>query len=568
MTRLMYRWRNQSTSPRLSRGGTTSRRRHRRRLGGRRRLRLAISVPFDRWVEWTSGATTRDAEELERVKEDADTIRVEARSSWLSSESSRRRRETREESAASNEKLAKDAAAEPRSDASCADAAEESMFKELERQRAVADDACAKPASRPQKVGNRRAAGEDFRRWKKRSSEAVERFAAAAANDTKLARRRLAAAGRANAAAPARSSSPRSRAGVAPASSSCTGELHPARSSGSCAGRGGGAREAPRGPAPLARGDASRKRLALAIPFEDWRVFVDAGCCESGGLAAARRWPRVLQSSGARLGRLVGPRSSSPSAVADAAPGRSRGGGEAPRRDVVNASRARCAGRMPKASGARGHASAAARARGGGGRQRRAAGDTRGGRRGAAVHAVGARPPPQPSAPRRARRRPPPWTREAGSPRRPRRRAAPAESRRRCRPPRRAGAQHRARVAVVDDQVGDGGAPDREEARTAPRRRSRPRPRPAPRARRRRRGGAPPSRAPLHAGRSGPRVGGVCRRRTRRPPMRISSRARSAHAVICVPLTRVGGRGPGRVRPGWCGEEEPRKYGEETRGGG
>ena len=90
-----------------------------------------------------------------------------------------------EESAAANEKLAQDAAAEIEKRRMSADAAEESMFKELERRKAVADESKREVKKLKQDV---RALHETIATLETAEREAVERFAAAAANETKIAK--------------------------------------------------------------------------------------------------------------------------------------------------------------------------------------------------------------------------------------------------------------------------------------------------------------------------------------------------------------------------------------------
>ena len=145
MTKLMYRWRNQSTSHAFMswRDNVREIKRTRRIVEkvAARWQRMELSVPFTRWVEWVRDVVdARRDEELERTKDDADTIRFEAEKLVTELGKFKAKARDAEESAAANEKLAQDAAAEIEKRRMSADAAEESMFKELERRKAVADE--------------------------------------------------------------------------------------------------------------------------------------------------------------------------------------------------------------------------------------------------------------------------------------------------------------------------------------------------------------------------------------------------------------------------------------------
>ena len=276
MTRLMYRWRNQSTSHAFVawRDNVREIARHRRVLEKvtARWRRLEISVPFDRWVEWTRAAIdARREEELERTKEDADTIRVEAEKLVAELGKFKAKARDAEESAAANEKLAKDAAAEIEKRRLSADAAEESMFKELERQRAVADDA-VREAARLEALRKSETAElrEKISTLEIAEREAVERFAAAAANETKLAR----ALRDANANAEAREDELAEELRFAKLARLVHRWRNQAVTRAFAAWR-RNAREVARQRRAVSKVATRWKRLALAIPFEDWRVFVD-----------------------------------------------------------------------------------------------------------------------------------------------------------------------------------------------------------------------------------------------------------------------------------------------------
>ena len=276
MTRLMYRWRNQSTSHAFVawRDNVREIARHRRVLEKvtARWRRLEISVPFDRWVEWTRAAIdSRREEELERTKEDADTIRVEAEKLVAELGKFKAKARDAEESAAANEKLAKDAAAEIEKRRLSADAAEESMFKELERQRAVADDA-VREAARLEALRKSETAElrEKISTLEIAEREAVERFAAAAANETKLAR----ALRDANANAEAREDELAEELRFAKLARLVHRWRNQAVTRAFAAWR-RNAREVARQRRAVSKVATRWKRLALAIPFEDWRVFVD-----------------------------------------------------------------------------------------------------------------------------------------------------------------------------------------------------------------------------------------------------------------------------------------------------
>ena len=276
MTRLMYRWRNQSTSHAFVAWRDNVReiarvRRVLEKVTARWR-RLEISVPFDRWVEWTRAAIdARREEELERTKEDADTIRVEAEKLVAELGKFKAKARDAEESAAANEKLAKDAAAEIEKRRLSADAAEESMFKELERQKAVADDA-VRQVARLEALRNSETAElrEKIATLETAEREAVERFAAAAANETKLAR----ALRDANDAANAREDELAEELRFAKLARLVHRWRNQAASRAFAAWR-RNAREAARRRRAVSKVATRWKRLALAVPFDDWLAFVD-----------------------------------------------------------------------------------------------------------------------------------------------------------------------------------------------------------------------------------------------------------------------------------------------------
>ena len=276
MTRLMYRWRNQSTSHAFVAWRDNVReiarvRRVLEKVTARWR-RLEMSVPFDRWVEWTRAAIdARREEELERTKEDADTIRVEAEKLVAELGKFKAKARDAEESAAANEKLAKDAAAEIEKRRLSADAAEESMFKELERQKAVADDA-VRQVARLEALRNSETAElrEKIATLETAEREAVERFAAAAANETKLAR----ALRDANDAANAREDELAEELRFAKLARLVHRWRNQAASRAFAAWR-RNAREAARRRRAVSKVATRWKRLALAVPFDDWLAFVD-----------------------------------------------------------------------------------------------------------------------------------------------------------------------------------------------------------------------------------------------------------------------------------------------------
>ena len=272
MTRLMYRWRNQSTSHAFVAWRDNARemartRRVLEKVTARWR-RLEISVPFDRWVEWTRVVIdARREEELERTKEDADTIRVEAEKLVAELGKFKAKARDAEESAAANEKLAKDAAAEIEKRRLSADAAEESMFKELERQRAVADEFKDKAARLESETAELR---EKIATLETAGREATERFAAAAANETKLAM----ALRDANANAEAREDELAEELRFA----KLARLVHRWRNravAGAFAAWRRNAREVARQRRAVSKVAARWNRLALAVPFEDWLARVD-----------------------------------------------------------------------------------------------------------------------------------------------------------------------------------------------------------------------------------------------------------------------------------------------------
>ena len=332
---LMYRWRNQSTSHafvawRDNVRETARVRRVLEKVTARWR-RLEISVPFDRWVEWTRAAIdARREEELERTKEDADTIRVEAEKLVAELGKFKAKARDAEESAAANEKLAKDAAAEIEKRRLSADAAEESMFKELERQRAVADDA-VREAARLEALRKSETAElrEKISTLEIAEREAVERFAAAAANETKLAR----ALRDANDAANAREDELAEELRFA----KLARLVHRWRNravAGAFAAWRRNAREVARQRRAVSKVAARWNRLALAIPFEDWRVFVDEARETRRAAEIVEhetQAERLVEEPRLRRRRGETRRGSrrTPSQVRH--PGRSRGGGEARR---------------------------------------------------------------------------------------------------------------------------------------------------------------------------------------------------------------------------------------------
>ena len=273
MTKLMYRWRNQSTSHAFMswRDNVREIKRTRRIVEkvAARWQRMELSVPFTRWVEWVRDVVdARRDEELERTKDDADTIRFEAEKLVTELGKFKAKARDAEESAAANEKLAQDAAAEIEKRRMSADAAEESMFKELERRKAVADESKREVKKLKQDV---RALHETIATLETAEREAVERFAAAAANETKIAK----ALRDANEAAEARESELSEELRFAKLARMVHRWRNQSASRSFAAWR-QNAREIARQRRAIAKVATRWNRLALAIPFEDWVEHVDA----------------------------------------------------------------------------------------------------------------------------------------------------------------------------------------------------------------------------------------------------------------------------------------------------
>ena len=230
---------------------------------------MELSVPFTRWVEWVRDVVdARRDEELERTKDDADTIRFEAEKLVTELGKFKAKARDAEESAAANEKLAQDAAAEIEKRRMSADAAEESMFKELERRKAVADESKREVKKLKQDV---RALHETIATLETAEREAVERFAAAAANETKIAK----ALRDANEAAEARESELSEELRFAKLARMVHRWRNQSASRSFAAWR-QNAREIARQRRAIAKVATRWNRLALAIPFEDWVEYVDA----------------------------------------------------------------------------------------------------------------------------------------------------------------------------------------------------------------------------------------------------------------------------------------------------
>ena len=307
MTKLMYRWRNQSTSHAFM-----SWRENVREIKRTMRVvekvaarwqRMELSVPFTRWVEWVRDVVdARRDEELERTKDDADTIRFEAEKLVTELGKFKAKARDAEESAAANEKLAQDAAAEIEKRRMSADAAEESMFKELERRKAVADESKREVKKLKQDV---RALHETIATLETAEREAVERFAAAAANETKIAK----ALRDANEAAEARESELSEELRFAKLARMVHRWRNQSASRSFAAWR-QNAREIARQRRAIAKVATRWNRLALAIPFEDWVEHVDAARAKRRESEAAEQTTQAerlveeLAAASARAARL------------------------------------------------------------------------------------------------------------------------------------------------------------------------------------------------------------------------------------------------------------------------
>ena len=307
MTKLMYRWRNQSTSHAFMswRDNVREIKRTRRIVEkvAARWQRMELSVPFTRWVEWVRDVVdARRDEELERTKDDADTIRFEAEKLVTELGKFKAKARDAEESAAANEKLAQDAAAEIEKRRMSADAAEESMFKELERRKAVADESKREVKKLKQDV---RALHETIATLETAEREAVERFAAAAANETKIAK----ALRDANEAAEARESELSEELRFAKLARMVHRWRNQSASRSFAAWR-QNAREIARQRRAIAKVATRWNRLALAIPFEDWVEHVDAARAKRRESEAAEQTTQAerlveeLAAASARAARL------------------------------------------------------------------------------------------------------------------------------------------------------------------------------------------------------------------------------------------------------------------------
>ena len=307
MTKLMYRWRNQSTSHAFMswRDNVREIKRTRRIVEkvAARWQRMELSVPFTRWVEWVRDVVdARRDEELERTKDDADTIRFEAEKLVTELGKFKAKARDAEESAAANEKLAQDAAAEIEKRRMSADAAEESMFKELERRKAVADESKREVKKLKQDV---RALHETIATLETAEREAVERFAAAAANETKIAK----ALRDANEAAEARESELSEELRFAKLARMVHRWRNQSASRSFAAWR-QNAREIARQRRAIAKVATRWNRLALAIPFEDWVEYVDAARAKRRESEAAEQTTQAerlveeLAAASARAARL------------------------------------------------------------------------------------------------------------------------------------------------------------------------------------------------------------------------------------------------------------------------
>ena len=307
MTKLMYRWRNQSTSHAFMswRDNVREIKRTRRIVEkvAARWQRMELSVPFTRWVEWVRDVVdARRDEELERTKDDADTIRFEAEKLVTELGKFKAKARDAEESAAANEKLAQDAAAEIEKRRMSADAAEESMFKELERRKAVADESKREVKKLKQDV---RALHETIATLETSEREAVERFAAAAANETKIAK----ALRDANEAAEARESELSEELRFAKLARMVHRWRNQSASRSFAAWR-QNAREIARQRRAIAKVATRWNRLALAIPFEDWVEHVDAARAKRRESEAAEQTTQAerlveeLAAASARAARL------------------------------------------------------------------------------------------------------------------------------------------------------------------------------------------------------------------------------------------------------------------------
>ena len=307
MTKLMYRWRNQSTSHAFMswRDNVREIKRTRRIVEkvAARWQRMELSVPFTRWVEWVRDVVdARRDEELERTKDDADTIRFEAEKLVTELGKFKAKARDAEESAAANEKLAQDAAAEIEKRRMSADAAEESMFKELERRKAVADESKREVKKLKQDV---RALHETIATLETAEREAVERFAAAAANETKIAK----ALRDANEAAEARESELSEELRFAKLARMVHRWRNQSASRSFAAWR-QNAREIARQRRAIAKVATRWNRLALAIPFEDWVEYLDAARAKRRESEAAEQTTQAerlveeLAAASARAARL------------------------------------------------------------------------------------------------------------------------------------------------------------------------------------------------------------------------------------------------------------------------
>lgn len=307
MTKLMYRWRNQSTSHAFMswRDNVREIKRTMRVVEkvAARWQRMELSVPFTRWVEWVRDVVdARRDEELERTKDDADTIRFEAEKLVTELGKFKAKARDAEESAAANEKLAQDAAAEIEKRRMSADAAEESMFKELERRKAVADESKREVKKLKQDV---RALHETIATLETAEREAVERFAAAAANETKIAK----ALRDANEAAEARESELSEELRFAKLARMVHRWRNQSASRSFAAWR-QNAREIARQRRAIAKVATRWNRLALAIPFEDWVEYVDAARAKRRESEAAEQTTQAerlveeLAAASARAARL------------------------------------------------------------------------------------------------------------------------------------------------------------------------------------------------------------------------------------------------------------------------
>ena len=307
MTKLMYRWRNQSTSHAFMswRDNVREIKRTMRVVEkvAARWQRMELSVPFTRWVEWVRDVVdARRDEELERTKDDADTIRFEAEKLVTELGKFKAKARDAEESAAANEKLAQDAAAEIEKRRMSADAAEESMFKELERRKAVADESKREVKKLKQDV---RALHETIATLETAEREAVERFAAAAANETKIAK----ALRDANEAAEARESELSEELRFAKLARMVHRWRNQSASRSFAAWR-QNAREIARQRRAIVKVATRWNRLDLAIPFEDWVEHVDAARAKRRESEAAEQTTQAerlveeLAAASARAARL------------------------------------------------------------------------------------------------------------------------------------------------------------------------------------------------------------------------------------------------------------------------